>query len=178
MLCICSENQGICLSSYIFCSSGFLITSLFSLCQKLNCPQPNLVLVRSNMPEPKEKPRASIFNFLVIFVLINYWQVYPWFVHLGVEIAAYSSVVDWDTCAYLLFCWEEEIFGGYRLQVGEQFLSGSLCYCGGKHSAWIVSILPECLFMHLLYVKYFFFCSLFDCSLTSFFPLFLYIMTV
>ena len=50
------------------------------------------------------------------------------------EIAVYSSMVDWDTCAYLLFCQEEGIFCGYLLQVGNQFLFGSLCSCGGEYS--------------------------------------------
>ena len=44
-------------------------------------------------------------------------------------------MADWDTCAYLLFCQKEAIFCGYLLQVGNQFLYGSLCYCGGEHSA-------------------------------------------
>lgn len=64
--------------------------------------------------------------------------------HIGVEIAAYSSMVDWDSCAYLLFSQEEGIFRGRILQVGQQFLSGSFCYCGGEHAAEILCI--SCVF--------------------------------
>jgi hypothetical protein len=53
-------------------------------------------------------------------------------VRFGIEIAAYSSMVNWDSCAYLLFSQEEGIFRRCILQVGEQFLSGSFCYCGGE----------------------------------------------
>ena len=61
--------------------------------------------------------------------------------YIGVEIAAYSSMVDWDSCAYLLFSQEEGIFRGRILQVGQQFLSGSFCYCGGEHTAEILCFL-------------------------------------
>lgn len=120
------------------------------------CPKPQLV--GSNMPKPEENPRVSIFNFLVIFILINYWQVCAWFVHLGLGIAAYTSVVDWDTCAYLLFCWEEEIFCGYLLQVREQFLSCSLCHCCGEHFAYT----RGAYYVVTMHAKYWFFCSVVD----------------
>jgi hypothetical protein len=59
-------------------------------------------------------------------------------VRFGIEIAAYSSMVNWDSCAYLLFSQEEGIFRRCILQVGEQFLSGSFCYCGGEYSPDII----------------------------------------
>jgi hypothetical protein len=59
-------------------------------------------------------------------------------VRFGIEIAAYSSMVNWDSCAYLLFSQEEGIFRRCILQVGEQFLSGSFCYCGGEYSPYII----------------------------------------
>jgi hypothetical protein len=59
-------------------------------------------------------------------------------VRFGIEIAAYSSMVDWDSCAYLLFSKAEGIFCRCILQVGEQFLSGSFCYCGGAYTPDII----------------------------------------
>lgn len=102
--------------------------------------------------------------------------------HLGLGIAAYSSVVDWDTCAYLLFCWEEEIFCGYLLQIREQFLSGSLRYCGGEYSAYIlgiyyvvVSVLLNWFSMHLMHTEYLYFFFDFFLSLV---PLMLCVMNL
>lgn len=60
--------------------------------------------------------------------------------HFGIEIAAYSSMVDWDSCAYLLFSKEEGVFRRRILQVGKQFLSRSFCYRSGEHSAHSFSI--------------------------------------
>ena len=67
-----------------------------------------------------------------MFILIDYWQVYTWFVHLGLEIAAYPTMDDRTLCARLLFCWEETVLYGNLLKLGKQFLFGAVCSCCGE----------------------------------------------
>lgn len=52
--------------------------------------------------------------------------------HLGLEIAAYSTMVNWNPCTCLLFSRAQAILCGYLLQIGKQFLSGPLHYRGGE----------------------------------------------
>lgn len=75
-----------------------------------------------------KKNYRQFFTLMVSSLLL----VYTWFVHLGLEIAAYSTMVDWNSCVDLLFSRAEAILCRHYLEVGEQFLFSTLCYCGGS----------------------------------------------
>ncbi|KAF8408147.1 hypothetical protein HHK36_007289 [Tetracentron sinense] len=106
-----------------------------------------------------KKNYRQFFILMVSALLL----VYTCFVHLGLEIAAYSTVVDRSPYNDMLFSRAEEILCGDHLQVGEQFLFGALC-CGGASDytklasctilAMIATLpLTQLFFFHVLLIK-------------------------
>lgn len=73
-----------------------------------------------------KKNYRQFFTLMVSALLLGCTS----FVHLGLEIAAYSTMVDWNSCACLLFSRAKAFFHGYFCQIRQQFLFGPICYCG------------------------------------------------
>ncbi|KAL3840546.1 hypothetical protein ACJIZ3_025137 [Penstemon smallii] len=101
----------------------------------------------------------KFFTLMVSALLL----VYTWFLHLGLEIAAYNSVVDRNPCTGVVFSREETICYGHQLQVRKQFHGGSFRNCGGEYLiAYVVCTilamiatlpLAQLFFFHILLIK-------------------------
>lgn len=57
------------------------------------------------------------------------------FMQPGLGIAAYTSVVNWNSGTDSLFPRAQEILCRYRHQPRKQFLYCALCYCGGENNS-------------------------------------------